>query len=108
VWKPAEGTITALTDIRIFSVTITADTSDVPDPTQMEQFGITGYFTNPRLDALGGVGLWMDTESAPVDGGSGTVIVPGVHIQIGGGRWGEDSQLGRDRLVTLALQLLNT
>lgn len=50
----------------------------------------------------------MDTESAPVDGGSGTVIVPGVHIQIGGGRWGEDSQLGKDRLVTLALQLLNT
>lgn len=47
VWKPAEGTITALTDIRIFSVTITADTSDVPDPTQMEQFGITGYFTDP-------------------------------------------------------------
>ncbi len=107
VWKPAEGDISALADIQIFSVTITADTSDVPDPAVAEQYGIKGYFTDPRLDALGGVGLWLGAESAPVDGGSGTVIVPGVHVQIGGGHWGQDSQLGKDNMVTLALQLLN-
>ncbi|WZH38189.1 MAG: hypothetical protein PIR02_05850 [Microbacterium enclense] len=107
VWKPAEGDISALTDIQIFSVSITADTSDVPDPAAMEQYGIKGYFTDPRLDALGGVGLWLGTESAPVDGGSGTVIVPGVHVQIGGGHWGQDTQLGKDSTVTLALKLLD-
>lgn len=107
VWQPTEEDISALTDIRMFTVTITADTSDVPDPAIAEQYGIKGYFTDPRLDARGGVGLWLDTGSAPVDGGSGTVVVPGVHVQIGGGRWGQDSQLGKDKLVTLALQLLD-
>ncbi|WP_378143685.1 hypothetical protein ACFJGV_09670 [Cnuibacter sp. UC19_7] len=105
-WSPAEGSITSLTDIKTFSVTITADDSEIPDPAQMEQYGIKGYFTDPRLDALGGVGLWLDADSAVVGGGVGTVIVPGIHVTIGSSLWGQDSELARDSMVTLALQLL--
>ncbi|MCS5497909.1 hypothetical protein NY547_11735 [Cnuibacter physcomitrellae] len=106
-WSPAEGSITSLTDIKTFSVTITADDSEIPDPTQMEQYGIKGYFTDPRLDALGGVGLWLDADSAVVGGGAGTVIVPGVHVTIGSSLWGQDSELAKDSMVTLALQLFD-
>lgn len=106
-WSPAEGSITSLTDIKTFSVTIEADDSEIPDPTQMEQYGIKGYFTDPRLDALGGVGLWLDADSAVVGGGVGTVIVPGIHVTIGSSLWGQESELAKDSMITLALQLLD-
>ncbi|KZE89211.1 hypothetical protein [Microbacterium sp. TNHR37B] len=107
VWAtPADG-VDALTDIQRFSVDITEGSDDIPDPDEAAQYGMDMYFTDPRLDALGGVGLWLDADSAAVGGGTGSVLVPGVEIVVSDSRWGQEGRLDKDRLVTIALALLD-
>lgn len=105
-WKPADGTITSLTDIQTVSVQVTAKDGDIPDPAEAAKYGMDIYFTDPRLDALGGVGLWSKVESAAVGGGFGSVLVPGVEITLGDSRWDQEGQIDKDGLVTAALAIL--
>lgn len=105
-WKPADGTITSLTDIQTVSVQVTAKDGDVPDPVEAAKYGMDMYFTDPRLDALGGVGLWSTVETAAVGGGFGSVLVPGVEITLSDSRWDQEGQIDRNGLVTTALAIL--
>lgn len=107
VWAtPADG-VDDLTDIQRFSVDITEGSEDIPDPDEAAQYGMDMYFTDPRLDARGGVGLWLDADSAAVGGGTGSVLVPGVEIVVSDSRWGQEGRLDKDRLVAIALALLD-
>ena len=106
VWSTPADAVGALTDIQSFSVDITEDSGDVPDPEAAAEFGMDMYFTDPRLDAVGGVGLWMDADSAVVGGGTGSVIVPGVDVALTDSRWGQEGRLTKDSLVDVALTLL--
>ncbi|MFT4279843.1 hypothetical protein [Microbacterium sp.] len=107
VWAtPADG-VDDLTDIQRFSVDITEGSEDIPDPEEAAQYGMDMYFTDPRLDARGGVGLWLDADSAAVGGGTGSVLVPGVEIVVSDSRWGQEGRLDKDRLVAIALALLD-
>lgn len=94
--------------IRSFAVDISVGDAEVPDPAVAAQLGINMYFTDPRLDALGGVGLWIPVNPEnPVRGGSGGVLVPGIEITIAGGGWGTGNEFSREEMLEVALKILD-
>lgn len=105
-WAPKADQVDSVTDIQTFSVSVSVGDDEVPDSAAAAAYGMDMYFTDPRLDALGGVGLWIDAGSAAVGGGAGTVLVPGVEITVTDGRFGQSGILDRDGLVTVASEIL--
>ncbi|TPW77017.1 hypothetical protein FJ658_02670 [Schumannella sp. 10F1B-5-1] len=106
-WSPPEGSVTDLSQIQTFGVTIAEGDDEIPDPAALGTYGEKVYFTDPRLDAVGGIGLWLTTDTSAVGGGTGEVLVPGVDITLVDARWDQNAYLDKDALVTLALQLLD-
>jgi len=106
IWATPTDAVDDLTDIQRFSVDITEGSEEIPDPDEAAELGMDMYFSDARLDAVGGVGLWLDADSAVVGGGTGSVLVPGVEIAMSDSRWGQEGRLDKDRLVALSLELL--
>ncbi|TPW78185.1 hypothetical protein FJ657_03260 [Schumannella soli] len=106
VWSPPQGSITDLSQIQTFGVTISEGEDEIPDPAALGDYGSKLYFTDPRLDAVGGIALWLTTDTSVVGGGTGTVLVPGVEVTLVDARWDQNAYLDKDALVTLGLQLL--
>ncbi|MBZ4486543.1 hypothetical protein LQ938_06815 [Microbacterium sp. cx-55] len=107
VWSPSADEVDDLTEIQTFSVDISEGDEEVPDPEEAAAYGMDQYFTDPRLDDLGGVGLWISADTAVVGGGTGSVLVPGIEITITDARFGQNAYLDKNSLVTLALQILD-
>lgn len=107
VWSPSADEVDDLSEIQTFSVDISEGDEEVPDPEAAGELGMDQYFTDPRLDAVGGVGLWMGTDTSVVGGGTGAVLVPGVEVYITDARFGQNAYLDKDSLVALALQILD-
>ena len=106
-WSTPSGSVSALTDIKAFSVAINEGSVDVPTMADAEKYGFSGYFTDPRLDALGGIGIWQAPDSPVVGAGTASIIVPGVDVLIVSSLWGQDTQLNQDEAVKIALTLLD-
>ncbi|MEI2268496.1 hypothetical protein OHB93_04190 [Microbacterium sp. No. 7] len=106
-WVTPADAVSELSDIQSFTVDISEGMDEVPDADEAAGLGMDMYFDDPRLEKVGGVGLWMDADSAAVRGGTGSVLVPGVDIVISDSRWGQDGRLTKDSLVSVALALLD-
>jgi hypothetical protein len=106
-WSTPEASVSSLSDIKTFSVTVEEGTDDVPNVADSEAMGFTDYFSDPRLDAIGGVGIFSDADNAAVGAGVGSVSVPGVDVTISSSQWGQDDGFDKEDLVTIALKLLD-
>lgn len=107
VWNREETEPTTFEEIQSFEVSLSATNGEqtiTMDQAEEYGFGDT-YFTDPRLEELGGIALWMDMDIAVAGGGTGSVLLPDVEIAFADLRWGARNLLTRDQLVDVGLRV---
>ena len=106
-WNREETEVTSFEEIQAFEVSLSPGSGEeMITMEQAEEYGFGDmYFTDPRLDELGGIALWMDMDIAVAGTGGGTVLLPDVEIAFVDARWGAQNVLTRDQLVDIALRV---
>lgn len=108
-WNRENTDIESLPEIQAFSVYIQLGTDEVITLQEVEDLGMESlgdmYFTTDELDEVGGIGIWIDSDTAAAGAGSGQVLLPGVDISFTDLRWGADNMMQRDDMVNMALQI---
>lgn len=105
-WHHDDGAVTSFDQIQIFGLDIEVGDDEVLTMEEVEAVGMEEiYFTDPRLEELGGIGVWLDGDNAVLGAGSGSVLLPGLEISLTDGRVGAQNLMDREAMVELALRL---
>lgn len=106
-WNHDPEDIDSFEQIQIFSIDIAVGDEDLSLMEEgFKSIGSDMLFHDPRLDDMGGFGIWLDADTSVVGAASGTVHLPGLEIRFGDGRVGAQNYLERDTMVDLALAIL--
>lgn len=108
-WNRENTDIESLPEIQAFSVHIQLGSEEVLTMEEVEDLGMDSladmYFTTDELEEVGGIGVWIDSDTAAVGGGSGQVLLHGVDISFTDLRWGAENLMQSDDMVDMALQI---
>lgn len=90
-----------------FTVSVGIGEALVPDPESASDVGMDtdSYFTDPKLDERGGIGLW--SSGGDTDRAAGAIIMPSLEIWLSDTRSDAKDHLTRNDLVTIGVSVLD-